>query len=175
MFKALITTLALTVSSPAVFAEPSQAAKSVADQIITAPLLAGAWKAQRPLISAALGPVLSNLGLSPDHQELFIDLLQEEMIAEFVDELRVATAIIYDQNFDEQELSEIDTFMSSRTGKRYIERQPILMQEGARVGQQIGATLGQKAHPRVVKRLEQEGVQLFGDPDIVNKLKELEL
>lgn len=51
---------------------------------------------------------------------------------------------IYDKNFTHEEIKALIAFYNTPIGKKYIEKQPIIMEEGMKAGQAWGMKLAQK-------------------------------
>lgn len=84
--------------------------------------------------------------------ELPIEFWQEirkEFNPTFVDELMVS---IYEKHFTEKEIDDIITFYRTDTGKKLIEKLPIITHEAQKIGQELGEKVGKK----VLKKLKED-------------------
>lgn len=59
---------------------------------------------------------------------------------------------IYEKHFTEKEIDDIITFYRTDTGKKLIEKLPIITHEAQKIGQELGEKVGRK----VLKKLKED-------------------
>lgn len=60
---------------------------------------------------------------------------------------------IYDRNFTDEDILQLLAFYQSPTGRRFVEKSPIITQESFKAGMEWGQQLGEKA----IQRLKEKG------------------
>ena len=89
---------------------------------------------------------------APDLTEQQLDDVTAILIEEFrnsEDELMEEIVTLYASAFSEAELQAATEFYATELGQTFIERMPEVMQRGMVLGEQWGATVAQRAIPRV--------------------------
>ena len=107
-----------------------------------------------PVIAGAIENHLREKGISISDSELFAQILFEEFLATFTEEMQKVTVQKYLATFSEFELKEIADFYRSSSGQAYLRESPGLLKFGAMQGERLGATAGRQLGPRVADRLE---------------------
>jgi len=91
------------------------------------------------LFKASMTSILkqSSENLPEEKRAIYMDVMNK-FIAKYInwEILRDQTASLYAQEFTEKELKDIIAFYNSPTGKKLNQKQPILLQKGATLGQQ---------------------------------------
>ena len=154
----------------AALATPEEDAAYIVEQTVTEELFQAAINAQKPLITGAILNDLTNGGIEISDVDRFIDIFVEEFLDEFTDTMRSETLQVYLDSFSAEELESIAAFYATDAGQALIAQTPMLMQEGARMGQVAGSQAGLNAADRVATRLEAEGVTLTTDPSMMDGL-----
>jgi len=162
----------LSLGSPA-FADSTEDARYIVEETVTKELFETAIRAQKDLIAGALIQQLGADGITLNDPEGFIDILVEEFIDEFTVSMKDSTAELYLELFDEQELSDIAQFYSTPSGQALIAATPTLVEAGVTMGQEAGQRAGVNATPRVAARLEDEGIIITEDKDLMPRLLDL--
>lgn len=108
----------------------------------------------RSSFAIGLEPMLENMrnkGASEDllkeFRQAFNDWLDEDLKW---DDMKAEIVALYVREFTEPELTEIMTFYRTPAGQKTVQKLPILMQEGA----QIGQAFARKKEPALMNRLE---------------------
>ncbi|HEX7124434.1 MAG TPA: DUF2059 domain-containing protein [Thermodesulfobacteriota bacterium] len=111
--------------------------------------MSAALKRARPDLPAHVFDVLA---------ETVNEVIAEEMVARggFVD----AMILLYHRHFTHEEIRGLVAFYETPLGRKAGSLAPIMSQEGLRIGQQWGESLGPKIAERVKARLKQEGIEL---------------
>lgn len=160
-FRTLTLVILLIIPLPNLLvASPEENAAIIVEQTVNEAVFLGAFDALRPTLSSAVQFELEKMGVTVSDPEAYLDIYIEEMIAEFVDLMRIKTIKFYLSNFSEQELADIAAFYTSHSGQAVIRLTPELMQFGARAGEQTGRIAGAQAFERVKLRLKVEGITI---------------
>lgn len=77
---------------------------------------------------------------------------------------------IYLGNFSEQHLFDIAEFFRSESGQAYLSATPVLMQEGAEMGQKAGEQAAENVAGRLAERIKKEGLIVVDDPSLLSRL-----
>ncbi len=141
-------------------ADPQSDAEFIAAQTVTRTLFSAVLETQRPLIIPALENQFQSKGIKISNMDGFADIFMEEFIADFTEYMRRDAVNTYLDLFSEDELRALAGFYKSRAGQALIEKTPVLMQRGAKIGQTAGAQAGANAGPRVAQRLVSEGITI---------------
>ncbi len=67
---------------------------------------------------------------------------------------------LYDKHFSIDEIRALNVFYASAVGKKLIEKQPILMQQGMTLGAEWGRVVGPEIDRRVREKLAAQGIKL---------------
>lgn len=169
--KHILFVLGLLLVPTSAIAQDIDPARTIVEVSLTPKMLSGALEAQRPLMIAALGAQLTRLGVDEAYHERFLDIVWEEMADAFLEQLRQEAVGLYHRHFSNETLTDVADFLSTPSGRLWLDKTPQLMVESAQIGMQIGTKIGAEVSLRVAKRLEEEGLELFGSPEVVEKLK----
>ncbi len=142
------------------FAGPDEDAAFIVEQTVNKTIFTGAFEALRPTLSSAVQFELEKQGVTASDPEAYLDIYIEEMVAEFVDLMRIETIQYYKSKFSEQELADIAAFYATQSGQAMIKLTPELMQFGAEAGARTGQIAGAQAYKRVELRLQAEGITI---------------
>lgn len=108
--------------------------------------LSGSMRLGNEMIAMLLDAVKRS---SPDIDPAILDRLQAKMD---VRELENEMVAIYDRHFSTEDLRTVLAFYKTDTGRRVLERMPLVMKEGAAAGQQWGM----RKEAELVRELEAE-------------------
>ncbi len=106
-------------------------------------------------LAAKVDPNAAQLELTDADFARMAQLIGEEFGKRFpslVEEM----APIYANNFTNDELRELIAFYDSPIGRKLVEKQPILSQQGAALGQAWGQRIGQEAGQEAYRRWREE-------------------
>jgi uncharacterized protein len=99
----------------------------------------------------------------PDIPETALDFLPSTMSEvmqeneKFFEDLFIQ---LYDRHFTLDEIRAVNVFYETPAGKKMIEKQPILMQQGAGIGAEWGRRVGPEIDRRVREKLAAKGFRL---------------
>lgn len=162
--------LMMVVWAAPLHADPQSDADYIVSQTVTKEIFEGALSAQRPLIIGAMENNLRAQNITLTDPERFFDLVMSEFIDEFTDAMQEQSADIYLRNFSADDLAEIAAFMKTDAGQAFTQATPVLMMEGARLGQIAGQRAGQNAGRRVADVIEAEGLIVVEDASVLDRL-----
>lgn len=162
--------IALAFLAVPLHADRQANADYIVSQVITRTIFEGAIVAQRPVIIGAIQNELREKGITLPEPDRFFDLFMVEFLDEFTESMQAQSAAIYLDNFSEQELTDIAIFFKTASGQAYIAASPVLMLEGARMGQRAGERAGRNAAKRLAERIERENLIVFDDPGVLQRL-----
>ncbi|MGF1473971.1 MAG: DUF2059 domain-containing protein [Geminicoccaceae bacterium] len=97
-----------------------------------------------------------NPGRSADVQRL-VAAEMDVVVGEHLEELREMLALIYVDNYTEDELNKLVAFYRTPLGRKMVNRQIDIARQAQEVAMPWGRALGQKAAERVARRLRSEG------------------
>ena len=81
-------------------------------------------------------------------------------MSERKDELLVEIAKLYAQQFSLDELRELTQFFTSGVGKRFVEKQLVILPQSMAIGQRWGARIGSEVDAEMRKELRKRGVPI---------------
>lgn len=110
--------------------------------------LSGSMRMGNEMIGMLLDAVKQS---SPDIDPVILDRLKAKMD---IRELESEMVAIYDRHFSTEDLRTVLAFYKTDTGRRVLERMPLVMKEGAIAGQQWGM----RKEAELVRELEAERV-----------------
>ncbi len=152
------------------WADATLDAKYIVEQTVNEAVFKGALIALKPVILSAMENDLRAQGIEINDLTTFGDILFEEFLGEFVENMQSATIEYYIEQFSPENLESIARFYASEPGQAMLEQTPGLMAFGAQQGARIGEIAGRNAGPRVAARLETEGVTITKDKGMLQKL-----
>ncbi len=168
--KQLFLVISLSVAPCLAVADAQADAEYIAAQTLTKELFEGALAAQAPILHSAIENDLRKKGITLSNPERFFEILVEELIDEFTASMQRQTVPLYLDKFSPEELAAIARFYATDAGQALIQKTPELMIAGAELGRQAGMQAGQNVEERVAVRLEAEGIDLFDDPSLMQRL-----
>ncbi|GAB3507597.1 hypothetical protein GCM10027442_12870 [Emticicia fontis] len=68
------------------------------------------------------------------------------------DELTALYIPIYDKNYSHQEILDMLNFFEGPTGKKMVEKMPLIIEESMNMGRQYGEKLGVKVYEKMTKK-----------------------
>lgn len=129
------------------FSTFSQSANTKIDDIRKF-LIVGGTEANLKAAMKNIVPMMKqNTSFSSLSDEFWDGFMKEIDYKEFV-ELYVP---IYDKYYTHQEIKDLITFYESPTGKKTVEKTPIIMAESMSLGQKLGEKIGQKVFEKMNK------------------------
>jgi hypothetical protein len=141
-------------------ADAEDDATYIVEQTVNDEMFAGALTALGPIIAGAIENDLRLQGITVSDMETFSQIVFEEFLGGFTDEMQTVTVQFYLETFTEDELGGIARFLRSDPGQAYVHYTPELMKFGSQQGERIGGIAAERAGPRIAARLEREGVEI---------------
>ncbi|NJL13040.1 MAG: DUF2059 domain-containing protein [Microscillaceae bacterium] len=92
-------------------------------------------------------------GMRPEIPAAFWNDFETEVMKTSINDLVEMLTPVYFHHLSESDLDELITFYESPIGKKFVSKNPMIMQESMQVGQEWGKKLGEQ----VVKKLEEKG------------------
>jgi hypothetical protein len=74
-------------------------------------------------------------------------------VNEIIDEV----IAIYARNFTADELREVTAFYRGPTGQKFLQKQPVILQDSMAVGQKFGQSVATEMQNRIVEELRKRG------------------
>jgi hypothetical protein len=74
-----------------------------------------------------------------------------------LDDFMDALAIIYARHFSAAELRDLAGFMRGPTGQKFVEKTPVLLNEGIVVGQKFGERVAAEMRDKMIEELRKRG------------------
>lgn len=78
---------------------------------------------------------------SPDVPDIFWEEINKEIKADEITEMIIN---VYDKHFTEKEIDDILAFYNTQTGKKFVEKLPIILQDAGQEGEKWGKEIGKK-------------------------------
>ncbi len=100
---------------------------------------------------------------NPNIPESVLDEIEKEGLAEFNRSLPgfiELVAIIFDVNFTHDEIKDLIEFYESPTGKKIIEKMPLVMQQSMAVGERWGEEVGKRVAERIISKAREKGYEM---------------
>lgn len=142
------------------FADPKADIDYIVEQTVTRELFEGALQAQKPVLLPALESSFRSQGVEVSDLDKFLDVMVDEWIDAFTEEMQASIGEVYMAEFTEPQLHAIAEFYRSSGGQALIAKTPALMQASAELGMKAGPAALQTVKPRMERRLKEEGVTL---------------
>jgi len=139
---------------------PSPEAMAAARSLVTTMKLGDQYKALLPAILLALKPTLTQdrPEIERDYEAMLPAVA--DAFAPYYSSMVDAIAAIYANNFSASELRDIEAFYRQPTGQKLLEKSPIIAQQAAVVGQDIGRKASDDLRARLTDALRQKGHKL---------------
>lgn len=141
----------------------------IVTETVTVELFEAALQSQRQLLLSAMKNDLQEKGIRISDLDSFMDIIMEEFIAGFTEEMQDITKDIYLDLFSRSEIQGIAAFYRTAPGQALIKKTPALMANGAEMGREVGQLAVAKLMPRVARRVQQEGI-IIDSPSVTEKL-----
>jgi hypothetical protein len=131
--------------------------KAAAKEVMVAMKVVDQWKAILPTVLNALKPVIvqGRAEVERDYdtiQRQVLDVFEKDM-----NELMDAMTIVYARHFTAAELRDLAKFMNGPTGQKFVDKMPVVFQEGMLVGQKFGEQAAHKARAKIIEELRKRG------------------
>jgi hypothetical protein len=147
----------LVLAGPAFAQSPPADNLAAARELITVMRSAETFKAILPALAANLKPAIvqGRAEIERDYDAIMPVLLEglSAKVGEIVDQI----AGVYARTFTAQELREISAFYRAPTGQKFVEKQPVIMQESLAIGQKFGQAVAGELQGRMVEELRKRG------------------
>jgi uncharacterized protein len=150
-------TLFLLAAGPALAQSPAPDAMTAARELVTTMQAADQFKALLPIIMKNLKPAIVQNRPEVDRDyDAIMPLLMAGMgarVNEIVDEITA----LYARTFTADELREVTAFYRGPTGQKFLQKQPVIMQESMAIGQKFGQSVAAEMQSRIVEELRKRG------------------
>jgi uncharacterized protein len=147
----------LLAGGPAVAQSPPPEAMDAARELVTTVNAADQFKALLPLIVRNLKPAIVQNRPEVEHDyDIIMPILMAGMNAR-VDEIVEQIAAIYARNFTADEMREVTAFYRGPTGQKFLEKQPVILQDSMAIGQKFGQSIAIEMQNRIVEELRKRG------------------
>ena len=168
--KNFVLALALSCAAPiTALADTTQDVTYIVGQTVNRTIFEAALQAQRPVLTSALQHEWAQRDIHVSDADAFFDVLIDEWIDTFTEIMQANTAEVYLDRFSAQEISDMAAFYRTKSGQALIRETPYLFQAGAKLGEQAGTQAFQQVRPRILKRLEEGGIEV-GSQSTLDKL-----
>ena len=74
-------------------------------------------------------------------------------VTEIIDEITA----LYARNFTPEELREVAAFYRGPTGQKFLQKQPVILQDSMAIGQKFGQSVATEMQSRIVEELRKRG------------------
>jgi len=132
-------------------------AKAAAKELIIAMRAADQMRAILPTLLQAIKPVIVQ---GRPEIERDYDVIQRQIAEAFVADLdgfMEAMAFIYVRHFSAAEMRDLAKFMRGPTGQKFLDKNPVVTQEGMLVGQKFGERAALKMRNKMLDELRKRG------------------
>lgn len=152
---ALLFTLSLSLALHCV---PAHAEGSKSEDIMKMLMVSGQLEASQQIISV-MTPQLVQL-ITQSNPQLPQDKLKELMshieleLKKEIPQLLKSLVPVYDKHFTHEEIKGLITFYTSPVGKRFVEKQTLVIPESMKVGELWGQQVAQKALKSALSKIE---------------------
>jgi uncharacterized protein len=146
------------LAAPAAFPQtPAPDAMAAARELVTTIQAGDQFKALLPIILKNLKPAIvqGRPEVDRDYDAIMPILLagMAERVNEIVDEITT----LYARNFTPEELREVSAFYRAPTGRKFLQKQPLILQESMAIGQKFGQSVAAEMQNRIVEELRKRG------------------
>ena len=145
---------------PARAQSPTPDAIAAAKELVSTMNLIGQFKAVMPVILKNLKPAIVQGRRDVDRDYDAMSPILLDGFQERVDELADAVAIIYSGNFSAEELRSVTAFYKSPTGRKLLQKTPVLLQQTMTAGQKFGQSVAADMQTRIREELRKRGHDL---------------
>jgi hypothetical protein len=147
----------LLLTAPARAQSPSPESTAAAKELIDTINLANQFKNLVPVIMKNLKPAIvqGRSNVDRDYDAMMPVLL--EAFQARVGELTDALAIIYSSNFSAEELHTVTAFYKTPAGQKFLQKQPLLVQQTMTAGQKFGQSIAEDMQKRMIEELRKKG------------------
>jgi hypothetical protein len=145
------------LTTPARAQSPSPESTAAAKELIETINLTNQFKNLAPIIMKNLKPAIvqGRSDVDRDYDAMMpvvLDALQAR-----VGELTDALAFIYSSNFSADELHTVTAFYKTPAGQKFLQKQPLLVQQSMTAGQKFGQSIAADMQKRLIEELRKKG------------------
>lgn len=136
---------------------PDADVKAAAKEVMVAMKVVDQWKIILPTVLNALRPVIVQ---GRPEVERDYDAIQRQVVDVFekdMNDLMDAMTIVYARHFTATELRDLAKFMNGPTGQKFVDKMPVVFQEGMLIGQKFGEQAAQNARTKIIEELRKRG------------------
>jgi hypothetical protein len=132
-------------------------AKAAAKEFVVVMRMGDQMRAVMPSIMQALKPAIVQ---GRAEVERDYDGIQKLVMGGFLarlDDFMEALSIVYARHFSAAELRELSGFMRGPTGQKFVEKTPVVLNEGIVVGQKFGEQVAAEMRDKMIEELRKRG------------------
>jgi hypothetical protein len=150
----------LLLTAPARAQSPSPESTAAAKELIDTINLTDQFKNLMPVIMKNLKPAIVQGRSEVDRDyDTMVPVMLEASQAR-IGELIEAVAIIYSSNFSAEELRAVIAFYKTPVGQKFLQKQPLMVQQTMTVGQKFGQSIAADMQKRMIEELRKKGHSL---------------
>jgi uncharacterized protein len=147
----------LLLAAPAQAQSSSPDSEAAAKELINTINLADQFKNLMPVIMKNLKPAIvqGRSEVDRDYDAMVPALLEASQAR--IGELIEAVAVIYSSNFSAEELRAVIAFYKTPAGQKFLQRQPVIVQQTMTVGQKFGQSIAADMKKQMIEELRKKG------------------
>jgi hypothetical protein len=148
------------LAAPAAFPQspaPAPDAMAAARELITTIQAGDQFKALLPIIVKNLKPAIVQGRPEVDRDYDAIMPLMIDGMGTRVNEIIEEITALYARNFTPEELREVAAFYRGPTGQKFLQKQPVILQDSMAIGQKFGQAVATEMQSRIVEELRKRG------------------
>jgi hypothetical protein len=147
----------LLLAAPAQAQSPSPGSLAAAKELLNTINFPDQFKALMPIMLKNLKPAIvqGRADVDRDYEAMMPGLL--DAFQSRIGELSDAAAAIYASNFSADELRTVIAFYKTPAGQKFLQKQPIILQQTMAAGQQFGQSVAADMKKRVIEELRKKG------------------
>jgi hypothetical protein len=147
----------LLLAAPAQAQLPSPDSLAAARELINTINFPDQFKALMPIMMKNLKPAIvqGRADIDRDYEAMMPGLLGA--FQSRIGELSDAAAAIYASNFSAEELQIVTAFYKTPAGRKFLQKQPVILQQTMAAGQQFGQSVAADMKRRMIEELRKKG------------------
>jgi hypothetical protein len=147
----------LLLAASAQAQSPSPESLAAAKELINTINFPDQFKALMPIMMKNLKPAIvqGRADIDRDYEDMMPGLL--DAFQSRIGELSDAAAAIYASNFSAEELKTVIAFYKTPAGQKFLQKQPVILQQTMAAGQQFGQSVAADMKKRMIEELRKKG------------------
>jgi hypothetical protein len=139
---------------------PASDAEAAARELIVTMKIDDQFKALLPMIMKTMKPaIVQNRADVEREYDALVPILLAGMQAR-LGELTDAVVAVYASNFSAEELGAATAFYRTPAGQKFLQKNPLVVQQTMLLGQKFGQSIGADAQKRMIEELRGKGYKL---------------